>query len=245
MKTVNTARLIPLMAALVLSSSAVPSIAQEDAEAPPEPNWKNEVGLSYVGTSGNTDTSSLGLDFKSERKPTPWGLNLIATFTRAEDSGEVTAEQYFVGGRGTRQLSDRWNIFAGLSWARDTFETPERFFARFFIANYCPLAFFEESGRNRTPDRLRAAVRDTLFAACDLALRRTVEHLKPRYVVGIGRFAEARAKSALTDLDVSIGRILHPSPASPAANRNWPAQATADLATCGIRLSSSGGRGTS
>ena len=78
MKTVNTAWLIPLMAALVLSFPAGPAVAQDDAEAPPEPNWKNELGLSYVGTSGNTDTSSFGLDFKSERKPTPWGLNLIA-----------------------------------------------------------------------------------------------------------------------------------------------------------------------
>jgi putative salt-induced outer membrane protein YdiY len=121
MKTVKTARLIALMAALVLSFPAGPAIAQEDAEAPPEPTWTNEAGLSYVGTSGNTDTTSFGLDFKSERKPTPWGLNLIATFTRAEDSGVVTAEQYFVGARALRQLNDRWSLFAGLSWARDTF----------------------------------------------------------------------------------------------------------------------------
>ena len=33
----------------------------------------------------------------------------------------MTAEQYLVAARGTRELSDRWNIFAGLSWARDTF----------------------------------------------------------------------------------------------------------------------------
>lgn len=100
-----------------------PVMAQDAGaeEAPPEPNWTNALGLSYVGTSGNTDTSSFGLDFKSERRPTPWGLNLIATFTRAEDAGTVTAEQYLVAARGTRQLSSRWNLFAGLSWARDTF----------------------------------------------------------------------------------------------------------------------------
>jgi putative salt-induced outer membrane protein len=83
--------------------------------------WVTALGLSYVGTSGNTDTSSLGLDFRSTRRPTPWGLDLVATFTRAEDRDTVTAEQYLVGGRGSRSLNDRWSLFAGLSWARDTF----------------------------------------------------------------------------------------------------------------------------
>ncbi len=121
-------------------------------------------------------------------------------------------------------------------WARDMFRTPKRFFARFFVANYCPLAFFDAAGRNRTPDRLPAAERRALFAVCDVALRRTVECLRPQHVIGIGKFAEQRATEALSDLDVSIGRILHPSPASPAANRDWAGQATAQLAKCGVDL---------
>ena len=44
-------------------------------------------------------------------------------------------------------------------WARERFGTPEQFFSRFFVANYCPLVFLEESGRNRTPDRLPAGAR--------------------------------------------------------------------------------------
>jgi putative salt-induced outer membrane protein YdiY len=122
MQRSKTKSFTTLAAAFVLALTTLPVLAQEGGEEEaPEPNWKNEVGLSYVGTSGNTDTSSFGLDFKSERKPTPWGLNLIATFTRAEDSGVITAEQYFVGARGLRELNDRWSLFAGLSWARDTF----------------------------------------------------------------------------------------------------------------------------
>src|SRR5688572_32536315 len=35
-------------------------------------------------------------------------------------------------------------------WARARFGTPQRFFERFFVANYCPLAFMESSGANRT-----------------------------------------------------------------------------------------------
>jgi single-strand selective monofunctional uracil DNA glycosylase len=121
-------------------------------------------------------------------------------------------------------------------WVRETFQTPERFFARFFVANYCPLIFIEAGGRNRTPDALPAAERLPLLAACDRALRRTVAVLKPRYVVGVGKFAATRALQALAGLPVVIGRLTHPSPANPAANRGWGALATRELADLGISL---------
>jgi single-strand selective monofunctional uracil DNA glycosylase len=107
-------------------------------------------------------------------------------------------------------------------FVRERFGTPERFFASRFVANYCPLLFLEASGRNRTPVQLPAAEREPLLAACDAALRRTVELLQPRLVVGIGRFAEARAREALAGTGIAFGSLPHPSPASPAANRGWP-----------------------
>jgi single-strand selective monofunctional uracil DNA glycosylase len=55
-------------------------------------------------------------------------------------------------------------------------------------------------------------------------------------VVGIGAFAEKRARTALADCQIRIGRILHPSPASPAANRGWAEQATRELRELGITL---------
>jgi single-strand selective monofunctional uracil DNA glycosylase len=105
-------------------------------------------------------------------------------------------------------------------WARDRFGSAERFFERVYVANWCPLVFMEESGRNRPPDKLPAAERAALFRACNDALARVAEILHPQLVVGIGRFAEQRAREALGD-DVRLGRILHPSPASPAANDDW------------------------
>jgi len=119
-------------------------------------------------------------------------------------------------------------------WAQSHFGTPERFFKRFFVANYCPLMFMEASGRNRTPDRLAAAERAPLLEVCDRALRETVEVMRPKYVVGIGRFAESRAHSALQGLAVPVGRILHPSPASPAANRDWQGRVVEQLTSLGI-----------
>lgn len=112
--------------------------------------------------------------------------------------------------------------------------TPERFFADHFVANYCPLVFMEDSGRNRTPDKLPAAEREPLFEACDHALRRTVAILEPEWVVGIGGFAADRASLVLGDATPRIGRILHPSPANPTANRDWVGHVTRQLCEMGL-----------
>jgi len=121
-------------------------------------------------------------------------------------------------------------------WARDRFGTPQRFFKRFFVANYCPLAFMEASARNLTPDKLPAAEQGALLAACDEALRDVVRVLKPRIVVGVGGFAEKRARAALAGQAVAVGTILHPSPASPLANRGWAETIERQLRELGISL---------
>ena len=120
-------------------------------------------------------------------------------------------------------------------WARDTFGRPEKFFEKFFVTNYCPLCFIEASGRNFTPDKLPANELEPLLGACDEALRRLVAHLTPAYVIGVGVFAEKRIRLALPDYDGVVGRVLHPSPASPKANRGWSKAAAAELRAIGVR----------
>lgn len=121
-----------------------------------------------------------------------------------------------------------WGLF------RARFGTPEAFFAGHFVANYCPLVFFE-GGRNLTPDKLPMAEQRPLLAACDAHLRRAIETLEPEWVIGIGNWAEKRATEALAGLPgLKFGRILHPSPASPAANRGWAEAATRQLNELGI-----------
>jgi len=120
-------------------------------------------------------------------------------------------------------------------WARDGFGRPESFFKRFFVWNYCPLCFMEESGRNLTPDKLLADERVPLTLVCDDALRQLVDTLRPSIVIGVGAFAEKRAREALDrPQDPRIGRIPHPSPASPSANRGWAAATEQALKQCGI-----------
>jgi single-strand selective monofunctional uracil DNA glycosylase len=121
-------------------------------------------------------------------------------------------------------------------FVRDRFGTPGRFFERFFVANYCPLLFLEASGRNRTPVQLPASERAPLLEACDLALRRAIDALQPRLVVGIGRFAEERARVALAGTGITVGGMPHPSPASPAANRGWAEAAERALRELGAPL---------
>ena len=120
-----------------------------------------------------------------------------------------------------------WGLF------QQRFGTAEAFFAEHFVANYCPLAFFDH-GRNLTPDKLPSAETTPLYAACDTHLRTIVAILKPDWVIGIGGFAEARAIEALKDSDVRIGKVLHPSPASPAANRGWAEAATRQMVNQGL-----------
>jgi single-strand selective monofunctional uracil DNA glycosylase len=113
------------------------------------------------------------------------------------------------------------------------FGTAARFFTDHFIANYCPLLFIEASGRNRTPDKLPAGEREPLYRACDRHLLRVVEVLEPEWVVGVGAFAESRAREVLGDR-VRLARVLHPSPASPAAQRDWAGQARRELFAQGV-----------
>ncbi|HEX2162711.1 MAG TPA: uracil-DNA glycosylase family protein [Thermoanaerobaculia bacterium] len=127
-------------------------------------------------------------------------------------------------------------------WVADRWGTPERFFARFFVHNYCPLVFMEEGGRNRTPDKLPKAEQAPLFAACDRALAATVDHLCPRWVIGIGRFAEERVRAVAAarggepGAAPMVGRVLHPSPANPSANADWGGQVERELERLGVRL---------
>lgn len=91
-----------------------------------------------------------------------------------------------------------------------------------YIANYCPLLFFNARDQNLTPDKLRKADREPLFGVCDEHLAALLAHFTPQAVVGIGKFAEGRARAVVEDagLDVEILGLLHPSPASPLANKD-------------------------
>jgi single-strand selective monofunctional uracil DNA glycosylase len=121
-----------------------------------------------------------------------------------------------------------WGLFAR------RFETAEEFFREHFVANYCPLAFLEKSGCNRTPDKLPAQESAALQSVCDEHLRRMLEILQPQWLVGVGQFAAERARLAGVPSTVQVGTILHPSPANPASNRDWEGTAVRQLQRLGV-----------
>ncbi len=121
-------------------------------------------------------------------------------------------------------------------WARDRYGSAREFFTRFFVVNYCPLVFMEESGRNRTPDKLPGVEQAPLFAACDRALTAIVDCLAPSLVIGVGAFAEASARRALADNGLRVGCVLHPSPANPKANTGWGRIVEEQLRELGVAL---------
>jgi len=121
-----------------------------------------------------------------------------------------------------------WGLFAR------RFGSPEAFFKDHLVINYCPLAFLENTGRNRTPDKLPPAERASLFRACDKNLVSVISILKPEWLIGIGDFAFKRALQTSSVKGPQLGQILHPSPASPAANRGWAEIASRQLQELGV-----------
>ena len=182
--------------------------------------------------------------------PGPWGMaqtgvpfgevNAVKKFLKLDDirvnSPENEHELYKVRGlecpRSEVSGKRLWGLF------EKKFGTAENFFCEHFVLNYCPLLFLESSGenkvRNLTPDKLKKSEREFLFAACDEFLRKIIEVLKPEFVVGVGSFAEERARLALDGLEIKISKILHPSPASPQSNKDWDKKVTIQLIEAGV-----------
>jgi single-strand selective monofunctional uracil DNA glycosylase len=122
-----------------------------------------------------------------------------------------------------------WGVFAA------RFGTPEAFFADHFVHNFCPLVWMSASGANLTPDKLPAAEMEPVEEACMAHLVDVIRLLRPAFLIGVGGFAETRLAAAAERCGgaAKVARILHPSPASPAANRGWAEAATRQMVACG------------
>jgi len=134
-------------------------------------------------------------------------------------------------------------------WAALRFGPAAAFFSDWFVLNYCPLVFLETSGRNFTPDKLPAAQRRTVSQACDRHLAAALTALQPEWAIGVGAFAERCLRGVLESdgvdsafaRGVKVAQILHPSPASPAANRGWSDAVDRTFAQLGVPLGAAGG----
>jgi single-strand selective monofunctional uracil DNA glycosylase len=122
-----------------------------------------------------------------------------------------------------------WGMFS------ERFGNAESFFADHFVLNYCPLVWMSESGANLTPDKLTAAERTAVDAPCLAHLRAVLDVLRPEHLVGVGGYAAKKFEEITKPTDLwKITQILHPSPASPAANKGWPQEPIRTLVEAGI-----------
>lgn len=180
--------------------------------------------------------------------PGPWGMAQTGV-----PFGEVAIVRDWLGIHGEVGSPKRWHerlpvtgfacprseVSGRRLWGllKDHYRTARALSRDLFVSNYCPLLFLDEAGRNITPDKIAVPDRAPLYALCDGFLRATIETLQPQWVVGIGTFATARIRallSTLSDGTVRVATVLHPSPASPRANRGWAAQAREALLQQGV-----------
>jgi single-strand selective monofunctional uracil DNA glycosylase len=123
-----------------------------------------------------------------------------------------------------------WGLFS------EKFPNAGDFFKDHLVINFCPLIWMKDTGANLTPDKIRAAEMAPVDVACQKHLRSIIRLLEPEYLIGVGAYAEKQmglAREAL-GIEPKLGKILHPSPASPAANRGWAEVAERQLRELGI-----------
>lgn len=123
-----------------------------------------------------------------------------------------------------------WGLFA------ERFGSAEAFFADHLVLNYCPLVWMTATGANLTPDKINAADMAPVEDACQRHLATAITALRPDFLVGVGAYAEQKLASAAAACGSTAlaCRVLHPSPASPAANRGWAEAATRQLEAAGV-----------
>ena len=197
--------------------------------------------LEKFGTAAPREVFLVGMN------PGPWGMaqtgvpfgeveavrNWIGIDVPVQTPANMHPKRPVLGFESKRsEVSGRrlWGLF------QQRYADADAFFEEHFIANYCPLVFMEASARNRTPDKLPAGERDLLDAVCQKHLTRLLRVLRPQVVVGVGAYAEKCLERTMmvSGYNAQLARILHPSPASPAANRDWAGTAKQQLQAAGI-----------
>jgi putative salt-induced outer membrane protein len=102
----------------------IPAAAAGQTPPPPPsplPLWDVQIGASFVGTSGNTDTSSVGADFGLHRRWPVWQIESAAAAVRTNNQDVRTAERYLGAFRGQRRLTAFVGLSAGIKLERDQF----------------------------------------------------------------------------------------------------------------------------
>src|SRR5678815_2329652 len=115
----STTRSLLLAAALLLPFA--PAAGAQTPPKEPPPLWDVQIGASFVGTSGNSDTSSAGADFGLHRRWLVWQVESAASAVQTSNQDVRTAERYLGSFRGQRKLTPRIGLSTGIKLERDQF----------------------------------------------------------------------------------------------------------------------------
>jgi putative salt-induced outer membrane protein len=126
-----------LAAFIVLPAITPVALAADEEEE--KLGWSSTAELSFVLTSGNSETSTLGFSGSAERAWTRALLELQAGALKAESTTDLgyavgtqtdftipeitqtTAENYYAVGKYNRKISERLFWYAGAGWLRNEF----------------------------------------------------------------------------------------------------------------------------
>ncbi|MCY4325127.1 MAG: single-stranded DNA-binding protein [Betaproteobacteria bacterium] len=173
--------------------------------------------------------------------PGPWGMAQtgvpFGTVSWVRDwmgiTGEIGQPEEMIASRPVSGWAcAREEVSGSRLWGMldELYGSAERLFAEVAVFNYCPLLFLQtidHRTRNVTPDRLPKDIAGQIGSACDEHLAQAIELLDPQLLIGVGAYAHSRLQQVAPDR--RSGKILHPSPASPAANRGFREQALGQL----------------
>ena len=96
---------------------ALPAHSQDDANN----GWSGEGSLSAGVTTGNTETTDIGLGVDVARTFNVWTVGVQATADYGETDGDETKNRIFLGTNLDRQINDRLFGFGQLTYERDEF----------------------------------------------------------------------------------------------------------------------------
>lgn len=117
-----------------------------------------------------------------------------------------------------------WNLLQKLAGSLEVFGE------QCFLHNFCPLAFFDEQGKNITPSELKGKIKSTLRDICLKYLEKEIQLIQPEIIIAIGSYVgdslrKLSKQSIYVRTNIKILQLAHPSPRS-LNNNNWPEKAT-------------------
>jgi len=115
MKSDQFQRALALLVSSILSFSAYAEEANPapaDGESPKPTTWIADLGLGYVKTTGNTNTTTFKGDLKAVKEVEKWRHTITAEGLNTSDGDTTTAERYYLAEKSDYKFS-KYNYFYG------------------------------------------------------------------------------------------------------------------------------------